>query len=153
MVALAVLTLVVWALYWARKDPKIRYETIITGAIVGIPSGYIVSRLLHVIDFWDYFMENPGEMIGGSGLTIYGGERWGGPAAVGIGCGGALPLGFLLVASSLWSLLAVADAARRESGTLAAARQGLRVLGRRLGAIVLIFGFWLIVSLKVRPKT
>ena len=72
MVALAVLTLVVWALLWARKDPKIRYETIITGAIVGIPSGYIVSRLLHVIDYWDYFMANPGEIIGGSGLTIYG---------------------------------------------------------------------------------
>ena len=72
MVALAVLTLVVWALLWARKDPKIRYETIITGAIVGIPSGYIVSRLLHVIDYWDYFMEHPGEIIGGEGLTIYG---------------------------------------------------------------------------------
>ncbi len=64
--------MVVWALFWARKDPKIRYETIITGAIVGIPSGYIVSRLLHVIDYWSYFMEHPGEIIGGSGLTIYG---------------------------------------------------------------------------------
>ena len=72
MVALAVLTLVVWALLWARKDPKIRYETIITAAIVGIPSGYIFSRLLHVIDYWDYFMEHPGEIIGGEGLTIYG---------------------------------------------------------------------------------
>ncbi len=72
MVALAVLTLVVWALFWARKDPKIRYETIITGAIVGIPSGYIISRLLHVIDYWDYFIEHPGEIIGGEGLTIYG---------------------------------------------------------------------------------
>jgi phosphatidylglycerol:prolipoprotein diacylglycerol transferase len=72
MVALAVLTLVGWALFWARKDPKIRYDTIITGAIIGIPSGYIFSRLLHVIDYWDYFMENPGQIIGGEGLTIYG---------------------------------------------------------------------------------
>lgn len=72
MVALAVLTLVVWALLWARKDPKIRNETIITAAIVGIPSGYIFSRLLHVIDYWDHFMEHPGEIIGGEGLTIYG---------------------------------------------------------------------------------
>jgi len=72
MVALAVLTLVLWALYWAKKDPKIRYDTIITAAIVGIPSGYIFSRLLHVVDYWDYFMEHPGEIIGGEGLTIYG---------------------------------------------------------------------------------
>ncbi len=72
MVALAVITLVTWALLWARKDPKISYNTIINIAIVGIPSGYIFSRLLHVIDYWDYFMDNPGEIIGGSGLTIYG---------------------------------------------------------------------------------
>ena len=72
MVALAVLTLVVWALLWARKDPRISYNTIINISIVGIPSGYIVSRLLHVIDYWDYFIEHPGEIIGGEGLTIYG---------------------------------------------------------------------------------
>ena len=72
MVALAVLTLVTWALWWARKDPKISYNTVINMAIVGIPSGYIFSRLLHVIDYWEHFWNNPGEIIGGSGLTIYG---------------------------------------------------------------------------------
>lgn len=72
MVALAVITLVVWALLWVRKDPKISYNTIITGAIVGIPSGYIFARLLHVIDYWEEYMAHPGEIIGGSGLSIYG---------------------------------------------------------------------------------
>lgn len=73
MVALAVLTLVTWALLWARKDPRISYNTIINIAIVGIPSGYIFSRLLHVIDYWDQFYpDNLSEIIGGSGLTIYG---------------------------------------------------------------------------------
>jgi phosphatidylglycerol:prolipoprotein diacylglycerol transferase len=73
MVALAVLTLVVWALYWARKDPKISYNTVINAAIVGIPSGYIFSRLLHVIDYWDeFYPDNLGAIFGGEGLTIYG---------------------------------------------------------------------------------
>jgi phosphatidylglycerol:prolipoprotein diacylglycerol transferase len=87
MVALAVLTLVVWALLWARKDPKISYETIINGAIVGIPCGYIFSRLLHVIDNIVIAKSHPelvqsgavidytqhlGQIFGGSGLSIYG---------------------------------------------------------------------------------
>ena len=72
MVALAVLTLVIWAILSVKRGAKLNYETVINAAIVGIPSGIIFSRLLHVIDFWDYFMENPGEIIGGRGLTIYG---------------------------------------------------------------------------------
>ena len=44
----------------------------VNGCPVGIPSGIIFSRLLHVIDFWDYYLHNPGQIIGGDGLTIYG---------------------------------------------------------------------------------
>jgi len=72
MVALAVVTLILWALWSVKKGARISYETVINAAIVGIPSGIIFSRLLHVIDYWDYFMEHPGEIVGGSGLTIYG---------------------------------------------------------------------------------
>jgi len=72
MVALAVVTMVVWALLATRKDPEINSNTVINAAIVGIPSGVIFSRLLHVIDQWDYYFHNPGQIIGGSGLTIWG---------------------------------------------------------------------------------
>ena len=72
MVALAVLTLVLWALWSVKRGARISYDKVISAAIVGIPSGVIFSRLLHVIDFWDYFIEHPGEIVGGSGLTIYG---------------------------------------------------------------------------------
>ena len=41
--------------------------------MVGIPSGVIFARLLHVIDRWDYYGQNPGQIIGASGLTAYGG--------------------------------------------------------------------------------
>mgnify|MGYP000655915506 CR=1 FL=1 len=72
MVALAVVSLVAWAMFNARRDPKISYDTVINAALVGIPSAIIFSRLLHVIDYWEYFMANPGKIIGGEGLTIYG---------------------------------------------------------------------------------
>ena len=71
-VALAVLSLVLWALRQVRRGADLSYDTVFSAALVGIPSGIIFSRLLHVIDKWEYYFQNPGEIVGGSGLTIYG---------------------------------------------------------------------------------
>jgi phosphatidylglycerol:prolipoprotein diacylglycerol transferase len=72
MVALAVITLVAWALFTIKKDPRLTSNMILNAAIVGIPSGVIFSRFLHVIDRWDYYSANPGQIIGGEGLSIWG---------------------------------------------------------------------------------
>ncbi len=72
MVALAVLTLVLWVLREVRHGAHISYDTVVNAALVGIPSGVIFSRLLHVIDLWEYYSQHPGEIIGGSGLSIWG---------------------------------------------------------------------------------
>ncbi len=72
MVALAVITLVTWALFSVKKYPRLSYELVINAALVGIPSGVIFSRLLHVVDLWDYYSKNPGQIIGGEGLSIWG---------------------------------------------------------------------------------
>jgi phosphatidylglycerol---prolipoprotein diacylglyceryl transferase len=72
MVMLAVVTLVVWALLSVKKDPRLSYDIVINVALVGIPSGVIFSRVLHVADLWKYYSQNPGQIIGGSGLTIWG---------------------------------------------------------------------------------
>jgi phosphatidylglycerol:prolipoprotein diacylglycerol transferase len=72
MVVLAMVVVVLWMLLEIRRGAKFSYDTLFTAALVAIPSGIIVSRLLHVIDMWDYYSHYPGEIIGGSGLTIYG---------------------------------------------------------------------------------
>jgi phosphatidylglycerol:prolipoprotein diacylglycerol transferase len=73
MVSLAVITLVAWALVSVKRGGSgLTYNTVINAAIVGIPSGIIFSRLLHVIDLWDYYIQHPIEIIGGSGLSIWG---------------------------------------------------------------------------------
>ncbi|MCJ7763548.1 MAG: prolipoprotein diacylglyceryl transferase [Dehalococcoidales bacterium] len=72
MIALGVTALVLWTMRQVRKGANLTYETVLTGALVGIPAGVIFSRLLHVIDRWDYYVRNPGQIIGGEGLTIYG---------------------------------------------------------------------------------
>jgi len=73
------------------------------------------------------------------GLAVYGAARWGGGAAFGFGCGGALPLAFLVLLLAAWLYVAQADLTREDSGALAAARRALEVIGRRLGAVILLF--------------
>ena len=87
MVALAIIVIILWVMWQVKKGANLSYETVFTAAIVGIPSGVVISRLLHVIDnivvaklhpefvlsgaVIDY-TQHPGQIIGGSGLTIYG---------------------------------------------------------------------------------
>ncbi|MBN2239728.1 MAG: prolipoprotein diacylglyceryl transferase [Dehalococcoidales bacterium] len=72
LVALGIAVLVGWIAWHVNKDKRISVDTVFVAAIVGIPSGVIVSRLVHVIDLWDYYVQNPGQIIGGMGLTIWG---------------------------------------------------------------------------------
>jgi len=72
LVALGILVLVLWLVWHVQKDKRISVDSVLVAALVGIPSGVIVSRLIHVIDLWDYYSRNPGEIIGGEGLTIWG---------------------------------------------------------------------------------
>ncbi|MBA7659930.1 Phosphatidylglycerol--prolipoprotein diacylglyceryl transferase [subsurface metagenome] len=71
-VALAIIVIILWLVWQVRRGANLSYETIFTAALVGIPSGIIISRLLHVVDRWDDYSQNLGEIVGASGLTIYG---------------------------------------------------------------------------------
>ena len=72
MIALAIIVVVSWAVFEVKRGAKISYDTLFTGAIVGIPSGIVFARLLHVIDLWGYYGQHPAQIIGGAGLTAYG---------------------------------------------------------------------------------
>jgi prolipoprotein diacylglyceryl transferase len=73
MIDIAVITVVVWALRAVQKSAKLNYDTILNGALVGVPSGLVFSRVLHIIDQWQYFASRPlSQLLSGEGLTIYG---------------------------------------------------------------------------------
>ncbi len=72
LIALAIAVIVLWMLREVKRGANISHETILTAALVGIPSGIVISRLLHVVDRWDYYSQNLGQIIDGAGLTIYG---------------------------------------------------------------------------------
>lgn len=71
MVLLAIVVVVIWGIRAARKV-EMSPDHVITAAIIGIPSGYVISRLIHVFDQLDYYIVNPGSILGFEGLTIYG---------------------------------------------------------------------------------
>lgn len=72
MIALSILALVLWTVREVRQGARISYDTVFTAAMVGIPSGAVFSRLLHIFDNWSYYSQHPGQIIGGGGLTAYG---------------------------------------------------------------------------------
>ena len=85
MVALAIVVIVMRMLWQVRRGANLSYDTVLTGALVGIPSGIVISKLLHVVDYIiisklhpeladhivDY-TQHPEQILSGGGLTIYG---------------------------------------------------------------------------------
>src|SRR4030065_650740 len=71
MVVLAVVAVIVISLLEARRV-GLAEEHIYSFSLWAIIGGIIVSRLLHVIDKWNYYMANPAQIIGFEGLTVYG---------------------------------------------------------------------------------
>jgi len=87
MVALAIIVVILWMLWQVRRGANLPYDTIFTAALVGIPSGIVLSKLLHVVDnivvaklhpelalagnVIDY-TQQPGLILSAGGLTIYG---------------------------------------------------------------------------------
>jgi len=85
MVGLAVLTVILWVMREVGKGANLSYDSVFTAALVGIPSGIVMSRLLHVVDniviarlhpeLVDHvvdYIQHPNLIIGAAGLTIYG---------------------------------------------------------------------------------
>jgi phosphatidylglycerol---prolipoprotein diacylglyceryl transferase len=72
MVALAIVAVVGWLAWENKRDHRLSYDTVYTVALVGIPSGIIFSKLMHVIDFFPYYRENPARILSGEGLSIWG---------------------------------------------------------------------------------
>jgi len=72
MMALGVVVLIAWTYWQIRRGAKISSDDLLGGALVGIISGIVFARILHVIDQWWYYGHNLGAIIGGAGLTVYG---------------------------------------------------------------------------------
>lgn len=71
MVALAVVAVIAISLREAKRL-GIAQDHIYNLAIWAVLGGIIMSRLLHVIDEWHYYISHPEQIIGFAGLTIYG---------------------------------------------------------------------------------
>jgi hypothetical protein len=81
------------------------------------------------------------------GFLAVSGQRWGGTALLGLGCGGFLPVAFLFAVWLLWMPIAQADLAREGAGVWRSTRRGLQVLGRRLGGVLGLFFLFVLAQL------
>jgi len=73
-------------------------------------------------------------------------QSWGGGAAVGLGCGGSIPLLFLFWVLAAWSLLAQPAVSLPRQGAVRGSLLGFHILGRRLGAASLLLLAMLVLS-------
>lgn len=71
IITIAVLSAIGIALVETKRRGE-NVNHIINMALLVIPLGMIGARLYHVIDQWTYYMQNPGLIIGGQGLGIFG---------------------------------------------------------------------------------
>ena len=72
MIALAVATVVWWAYWQNGKHHWFSNNTLLIAAVIGLPSGIIFSKLLHVIDQFGYYQMHPGRIFSTDGLAIWG---------------------------------------------------------------------------------
>jgi len=70
-IGLCILVMVAWTWYFSKKA-GVSGDLALGAGLVAIPSGIIVSKLLHVIDKFGYYVDNPGEILGRGGLTVFG---------------------------------------------------------------------------------
>lgn len=71
MVVLAVVAIIMVTLLEAKRV-GISEEHIYSVALWAVVGGVVVSRLVHVIDRWDYYVAHPEQIVRFEGLTVYG---------------------------------------------------------------------------------
>jgi len=74
IVAIAVATMVLWMVWQiGKRKHNLPAPPDIALAPVGIISGIIVAKLVHVWEQWDYYVLHPAAVFSGGGFAIYGG--------------------------------------------------------------------------------
>jgi phosphatidylglycerol:prolipoprotein diacylglycerol transferase len=71
MVVFAILSIIAISLVEAKRV-GLSQEHIYAAAIWAIIGGVLGSRLIHIIDQWDYYIANPSQILRFEGLAVYG---------------------------------------------------------------------------------
>jgi len=71
MVVLAIIAIVAISIIEARRQ-GFREDHIYGAAVWAIIGGVLGSRIIHVIDKWDYYIQNPMQIFNFEGLGVYG---------------------------------------------------------------------------------
>jgi phosphatidylglycerol:prolipoprotein diacylglycerol transferase len=77
-ILLCFLALVAWVFYITNKEkPGFTTDHVLMAALVVAPATVIGARFFHILDYWDFYTQNPAEIWGFDGLAIWGGLIFG----------------------------------------------------------------------------
>src|SRR6185295_15885386 len=88
--------------------------------------------------------------LGGVGLVAWAAARWGALSALGMGCGVLIPVVLGGLACWAWYAVARAELSRPRSSVRGAARRGVEILRRRLGAVLLLLVLFGVASMTIQ---
>ncbi len=72
LIALAVVTAIVWLVLENRKTRRVTYATLVIAVVIGLALGIVFAKLLHVIDYFDLYRQNPGLILSLEGWAAWG---------------------------------------------------------------------------------
>jgi phosphatidylglycerol---prolipoprotein diacylglyceryl transferase len=72
MVALAALTVVWWAFRQNRRNHQFDNSILTNSAVIGLISGLLFSKIMHVLDNFSYYQAHPSLIFSADGLAIWG---------------------------------------------------------------------------------
>lgn len=72
LISLGVVTAIVWLVLENKRERRLSYSTIAAALTIGLVTGVIFAKLLHVVDFFSYYRQNPGLILSDEGWAIWG---------------------------------------------------------------------------------
>jgi phosphatidylglycerol:prolipoprotein diacylglycerol transferase len=124
LIALAVATAIAWLIFENRKTRRLKPATLVTAIVIALVSGIVFAKLLHVIDYFNLYRQNPGLI-----LSLEGWAAWGMALGVILGVGIYSRVGgrfrFALLADMLAPGLILAQAVGRVGCTINGCCYGL----------------------------
>jgi phosphatidylglycerol:prolipoprotein diacylglycerol transferase len=71
IIALCIITMLGWTWYFGKKA-RISPDLLVGAGLAAVVLGVVFSKLLHVIDKFSYYVDNPGDIFDRAGLTVFG---------------------------------------------------------------------------------
>jgi phosphatidylglycerol---prolipoprotein diacylglyceryl transferase len=72
LIVLAVITAFIWLVLENRRTRRLSDATLVIAVLIGLASGFLLAKLLHVFDYFALYRQNPGLIFSFEGWAVWG---------------------------------------------------------------------------------